>query len=100
MSTLRMENLSSDMKMNTSQENEETTINTPTNTSAAIPLNTMVFQPEEMHTQVYEQKNSIRKRVVDETTLRIYFPRHIDTVDTNSTIQTMLKHQHQPTIYT
>ena len=23
------------------------------------------------------------KRVVDETTLRIYFPRHIDTVDTN-----------------
>ena len=28
------------------------------------------------------------KRVVDETTLRIYFPRHIDTVDTNLTIQT------------
>ena len=27
------------------------------------------------------------KRVVDETTLIIYFPRHIDTVDTNLPIQ-------------
>ena len=32
--------------------------------------------------------NAMSKRVVDETTLRIYFPRHIDTVDTNLTIQT------------
>ena len=44
--------------MNISQENEEASITTPTNTSTTISLNTMVFQPEEMHThpevQVYE----------------------------------------------
>ena len=53
-----MENFSLDVNMNISQENEEALITTPTNTSAAIPLNTMVFQPKEMHThpevQAYE----------------------------------------------
>ena len=52
----------------------------------------MVIQPEEIDThnevQVYERKNTMSKRAVNETALRIYFPRHIDTVDTTSTIQT------------
>ena len=73
--------------MSTAQEKEETSITTPTNTSTAVPLNTMVFKSEEIHTypevQAYERKNTISKRVVDETTLRIYFPRHVDSVDTN-----------------
>ena len=55
----RMENFSSDVNMNISQENIEASITTPTNTATAIPLNTMVIQPEEMHThtevQVYER---------------------------------------------
>ena len=87
-----LENISSDVNMNTAQEKEETSITTPTNTSAAIPLNTMVLQSEEIHTysevQAYERKNTISKRVVDETTLRIYFPRHVDSVDTNLLMQT------------
>ena len=72
-----LENISSDVNMNIAQEKEKTSITTPTNTSAAITLNTMVFQSEEIHTypevQAYERKNTISKRVVDETTLRIYF---------------------------
>ena len=49
-------------------------------------------------------KNTMSKRVVDETILRIYFPRHIDTVDTNLTIQsnaetsTSTDHLHLDTI--
>ena len=53
----RMENFSLDVNMIISQENEETSITTPTNASAAIPLNTMVFQPEEMHSHPEVQLN-------------------------------------------
>ena len=52
----------------------------------------METQQEEIYTQTevqtYERKNTISRKVIDETTLRIYFPRHVDTVDTISTIQT------------
>ena len=87
-----MVNDSLDMGMNIFQDNEETAITIPTNTSDAIPFNTMATQHEEIHTptevQTYEPKNTINRKVIDETTLRIYFPRHVDTVDIISTIQT------------
>ena len=38
-----LENISSDVNMNTAQEKEETSITPPTNTSAVIPLNTKMF---------------------------------------------------------
>ena len=37
---------------------------------------------------MYERKSTMSRRVIDETTLRIYVPKHVGTVDTNSTIQT------------
>ena len=55
----------------------------PTNISVAIPLNTMVILQEEIHTQnavqVYERKNAMSWRLIDETTLRIYMRQHPQT---------------------
>ena len=55
----------------------------PTNISVAIPLNTMVILQEEIHTQnavqVYERKNAMSWRLIDETTLRIYMRQHLQT---------------------
>jgi hypothetical protein len=61
--------------------------------SLIVFLSLEIIQQEEMHTQtevqVYKQKNTMSRRVIDETTLRIYVPKKVDTVDTNSTIQIM-----------
>ena len=65
---------------------QKVSMTAPTNISVAIPLNTMVIQQEEMHTQtevhVYERKNTMSRRVIDETTLRIYVRQHLQTIYT------------------
>ena len=72
--------------MNSFQDNEEAAITTPTNISVVVPLNTMVIQQEEIHTQtevqVYERKNTMSRRVIDQTTLRIYVRQHLQTIYT------------------
>ena len=62
--------------------NDQATITTPTSTSIIqnIPLtNPVINQQEQVHIQTeiqeYERKDAISTRVIDETTLRIYFPR-------------------------
>ena len=73
-----MVNASLDIGMNIFQDNEETSITLPTNISDMLPLNTMETQQEEIYTQTevqtYERKDTISRKVIDETTLRIYFP--------------------------
>ena len=73
-----MVNASLDIGMNIFQDNEETSITLPTNISDMLPLNTMETQQEEVYTQTevqtYERKDTISRKVIDETTLRIYFP--------------------------
>ena len=64
----------------------------------------MVTQHEGTNThsevQLYDRKDKICRKVMDETTLRIYFPRHVDTFDTISTIcndaalRNLLERQH------
>ena len=58
----------------------------PKNISVAIPLNTMVIRQEEIHTQtevqIDERKNTMSRRVIDETTLRIYLRQHLQTIYT------------------
>ena len=80
------------MNVNIFQDNEEASITTPTHISAAIPLNTMAIQQEEIYTQTevqtYERKNTMSRKEIDERTLRIHVPRYVDTVHTISTIQT------------
>ena len=79
-----------DIGMNILQDNEETLITIPTNTSDGLFLNSTETQYEETNTltevQPYDQKDKICRKVMDETTLRNYFPRHVDTIDTVSTI--------------
>ena len=69
---------------NISEENQKASITAPINISVAIPLNTMVIRQEEIHTQsevqVYERKNTMSWRVIDETTLRIYVRQHLQTI--------------------
>ena len=78
--------------MNTLQYKEETSFTIPTNISDLSSLNTPVTQHEGTNThsevQPHAWKDKIYRKVMDETTLRIYFPRHVDTVDTLSKIQT------------
>ena len=80
-----------DIGMNILQDNEETSITIPTNTSNRSFPNSTETQHEETNTQTevqpYDRKNKICRKVIDETTLRIYFPRHVDTFDTISTIR-------------
>ena len=76
--------------MNILQYKEETSFTIPTNISDLSSLNTPVTQHEGTNThsevQPYDRKDKICRKVMDETTLRIYFPRHVDTVDTTSTL--------------
>ena len=93
-----------DIGMNILQDNEETSITIPTNTSDRLFPNSTEAQHEETNTQTevqpYDRKNKICRKVIDETTLRIYFPRHVDTFYTISTIhneaalRNLLEHQH------
>ena len=93
-----------DIGMNILQDNEETSMNIPTNTSDRLFPNATETQHEETNTQtevqLYDRKDKICRKVMDETTLRIYFPRHVDTVDTTSTIhneaalRNLLERQH------
>ena len=80
----QMETDSLNMVMNIFQENEEAPVTTPTNISVVPPLNTMVIQQREIHTQTqvqeYERKSTMSRRVINETTLRIYVPRNPDAV--------------------
>ena len=73
------------------QNNEETSITFPINTSHKLFPNSTETQHEETHTQTevqpFDRKVKICRKVIDETTLRIYFPRHVDTFDTISTIR-------------
>ena len=82
------------MVTNISQENEEATITTPTNISVVPPLNTMVIQQREIHTQTqvqeYERKSTMSRRVTNETTLRIYVPRNPDADSMLRNISTTL----------
>ena len=75
-----MENASLDIGMNMFHDNEEISTTFPTNISAVIPFNTMAIPQEEIITQTEvqtcERKNTVSRKVIDETTLRIYFPRH------------------------
>jgi len=79
-----------DIGMNILQDNEETSITIPTNTSDRLFPNSTETQLEETNTQTevqpFDRKDKICRKVMDETTLRIYFPRHVDTIDTISTI--------------
>ena len=62
---------------------QKVSMTAPTNIFVAIPLNTMVILQEEIHTQnavqVYERKNAMSWRLIDETTLRIYMRQHLQT---------------------
>ena len=67
--------------MSNTRESEQTTINTFTNNSFVqnMPLIIpMAIQQEQVHIQAqvqeYERKNEVNTRVIDETTLRMYFP--------------------------
>ena len=83
---------------------KKTSITIPTNTSDRLLPNSTETQHEETNTQTevqpYDRKNKICRKVIDETTLRIYFPRHVDTFDTISTIcneaalRNLLERQH------
>ena len=90
-------NASLDSDMNILQYKEETSFTIPTNISDLSSLNTPVTQHEGTNThsevQPHDRKDKICRKVMDETTLRIYFPRHVDTIDTISTIHTMLHYQ-------
>ena len=85
-----MVNAPFDISMNILQDNDERSITIPTNTSDRLFPNSTEAQHEETNTQtevqLYDWKNKIFKKVIDETTLRIYFPKHVDTFDTVSTI--------------
>ena len=79
-----------DIGMNVLQDYEKTSITIPTNTSDRLLPNSTETQHEETNTQTEVQpcdrKNKICRKVIDETILRIHFPRHVDTFDTISTI--------------
>ena len=81
--------LNASLDSDTNNPQEEKSITFPTMTSDLSSINTSVTQHEKTNThpevQPYDRKDKIRKKVMDETTLRIYFPRHVDTVDTTST---------------
>ena len=85
-----MVNAPSDIGMNILQDNEETSITIPINTSDKLFPNSTETQHEETNTQTevqpFDRKDKTCRKVMDETTLRIYFPRHVDTIDTISTI--------------
>ena len=93
-----------DIGMNILQDNEETSITIPTNTSDRLFPNSTETQHEETNTQTevqpYDRKNKICRKVIDETILRIHFPRHVDTFDTISNIfneaalRNLLERQH------
>ena len=81
--------LNASLDSDTNNPQEEKSITFPTMTSDLSSINTSVTQHEKTNThpevQPYDRKDKIRRKVMDETTLRIYFPRHVDTVDTTST---------------
>ena len=85
-----MVNAPLDIGMNILQDYKETSITIPTNTSDRLFPNSTEAQHEETNTQTevqpYNWKDKIYRKVMDETTPRIYFPRHVDTIDTISTI--------------
>ena len=62
---------------------QKVSMTAPTNFSVAIPLNKLVILQEEIHTQnavqVYERKNAMSWRLIDETSLRIYMQQHLQT---------------------
>ena len=64
-------------------------------------LNTMVTQQREIHTQTqvqeYERKSTLNRRVIIETTLRIYVPKNLDADSTLQNISTML-HGHSKSV--
>ena len=71
------------MIMSNTQQNDQTTINTPINITLVrnMPISMQpAIQQKKVHIQTqvqeYEQKNETSTRVIDETTLRIYFPRN------------------------
>ena len=74
-----MVNAPLDIGMNILQYNEEMSITFPINTSDKLFPNSTETQHEETNTQTevqpYDRKNKICRKVIDETTLRIYFPR-------------------------
>jgi len=79
-----------DIGMNILQDNEETPITIPTNISDRVSPNSTETQHEETNTQTevqpYDRKDKVCRKVMDETTLRMYFPRHVDTIEIISTI--------------
>ena len=81
--------LNASLDSDTNNPQEEKSITFPTMTSDLSSINTSVTQHEKTNThpevQPYDRKDKICRKVMDETTLRIYFPRHVDTVDTTST---------------
>ena len=81
-----------DLITNISQENKKASITASTNISVVPPLNTVVTQQREIHTQTqvqeYERKSTMSRRVINETTLRIYVPRNPDAVSTLRNIST------------
>ena len=74
------------MITNITKENEGATITIPKNTPIVPPLNSVVIQQGQIQTQTqvqeYEQKNTMSRKVINETTLRIYVPRNPDADQT------------------
>ena len=70
------------MITNIAKENEGAIITIPANTPVVPPLNSVVIQQGQIHTQTqvqeYERKSTMSRRVINETTLRIYVPRNPD----------------------
>ena len=81
--------LNASLDSDTNNPQEEKSITFPTMTSNLSSIITSVTQHEKANThpeaQPYDRKDKICRKVMDETTLRIYFPRHVDTVDATST---------------
>jgi hypothetical protein len=71
---------------NISQENQKASIAAPINISVAIHSTQWQFRQEEIYAQtevqMYERKNTMSRRVIDKTTLRIYVRQHLQTIYT------------------
>ena len=67
------------MITNITKENEGATITTPTNTPVVPPLNPVVIQQGQIHTQT-----TMSRRVINETTLRLRLSDFVRVVCTRS----------------
>ena len=74
------------MILNVTKENEEATATIPMNMPVVPPMNAMVGQHGPIQTlpqvQEYERKDKMSRKVVNETTLRIYVPKKPDAEQT------------------